>query len=68
MKVLSTGQAAAKLQTSHDTVLRLIQSGTLPATRLSEKGRWRIRQDDLTEYAQQHGLVLLDDDESISEK
>lgn len=68
MKVLSTGQAADMLQTSHDTVLRLIQSGTLPATRLSARGRWRIRQNDLIEYANQHGLDLLMDEESTREK
>lgn len=67
MTIMSTSKAAEMLQCSHDTVLRLIQLGTLPASRLTPTGRWRIRQQDLDEYAKQHGLQLLAD-ESAEEK
>lgn len=63
MTVMSTSKAAELLQCSHDTVLRLIQLGDLPATRLTPTGRWRIREQDLSEYAKQHGLELLAEDE-----
>ncbi len=63
MTVLSTGEAAKRLQTSHDTVLRLIRSGELSANRLTESGHWRIRQEDLEEYAKQRGISLLESEE-----
>lgn len=63
MKILSTWDAAKQLQVSPDTVLSLIHSKTLPASRLTETGHWRIRQDDLEEYAKQRGVSLLIKDE-----
>ena len=63
MKVLSTSATAKRLQCSNSTVLRLIETGDLPATRLNETGHWRIRQDDLETYAEQRGVTLLEDTE-----
>lgn len=59
MKVLKTTQAADALQVSKETVLLMIQSGALPATRLRPTGHWRIRQDELERFAQQRGIELL---------
>jgi len=59
MQVMSTSQAAKKLQCSKNTVLRLIESGQLSASRLTETGHWRIRQEDLEAYAEQRGVALL---------
>lgn len=60
MKVLSTWDAAKQLQVSPDTVLGLIRSGTLAASRLTDKGHWRIRQEDLENYANQRGVTLIE--------
>jgi excisionase family DNA binding protein len=60
MSILSTGEAAEKLQVSPDTVLRLIRSGELPASRLTPTGYWRIRQEDLEDYAKQRGVELIE--------
>lgn len=62
MRILSTWDAAKQLQVSPDTVLSLIRSKALPASRLTETGHWRIRQDDLEQYAQQRGVSLLIED------
>ena len=61
MKVLTTRQAADALQTSIDTVRRLIRDGILKAERLTEDGQYRIREADLREYAQKRGIALLFD-------
>lgn len=63
MKILSTWDAAKQLQVSPDTVLNLIRSKQIPASRLTETGHWRIRQDDLEQYANQRGVSLLIEDE-----
>lgn len=60
MKILSTWDAARKLQVSPDTVLGLIRSKVLPASRLTETGHWRIRQEDLEDYANQRGVTLIE--------
>ena len=60
MKILSTSEAAKQLQVSPDTVLGLIRSRLLPASRLTETGNWRIRQDDLEQYAEQRGVALVE--------
>lgn len=63
MQILSTGQAARRLQVSPDTVLLLIRNGDLKAERLSGKrSHWRIRQDELQQYANRNGLTLLPED------
>lgn len=59
MSVLSTRDAAQKLQVSPDTVLRWIKSNDLPATRIGKRGHWRIRQTDLEQFAETHGVELL---------
>ncbi len=60
--ILSTGQAARRLQISADTVLLLIKNGDLKAERFSEKSHWRIRQDDLQQFAEKRGITLLPED------
>lgn len=60
MQVMSTVDAAKKLQVSSDTVLGLIKSNQLPASRLSERGNWRIRREDLEIFAQERGIELLE--------
>jgi excisionase family DNA binding protein len=64
MRVLTTGQAADALQTSKDTVRRLIKDGDLKAERLREDGQFRIREADLRAYAERRGVVLLLDAQS----
>ena len=59
MKIMSTSEAAKRLQVSPDTVLLLIRSNQLPASRLTETGNWRIRQDDLEQYAAKRGIDLV---------
>jgi len=59
MQVLSTWDAAEKLQVSPDTVLRLIRSRELPASRIGKRGHWRIRREDLEKFAQERGVELL---------
>jgi len=66
MRVLSTGQAARRLQVSSDTVLLLIKNGDLKAERFSEKSHWRIRQDELQRFADQRGITLLSEDLTTS--
>lgn len=60
MKIMSTSEAARRLQVSPDTVLLLIRSSQLPASRLTETGNWRIRQDDLEQYAAKRGIDLVE--------
>lgn len=59
MQVVSTGQAARRLQVSTDTVLLLIKTGQIKAERISEKAHWRIRQDELQRFADDRGITLL---------
>lgn len=58
MNILTTGQAAKALQISIDTVIRLIQLGELKAERLTDTSRYRIREEDLLEYAQRKQVRL----------
>lgn len=60
MKILSTSEAAKRLQVSPDTVLILIRNKALPASRLHETANWRIRLDDLEQYAKQRGIDLVE--------
>jgi excisionase family DNA binding protein len=59
MQKLTTGQAARALHTSVDTVRRLIDAGELSAERLTDKSQYRIREQDLREFAQRRGIMLL---------
>lgn len=59
MNVLSTGEVAKRLQVSPDTVLGLINSKELPASRLTKRGHWRIRQEDLEKFATERGVELV---------
>lgn len=59
MQVVSTGQAARRLQISTDTVLLLIRNGQIKAERISDKSHWRIRQDELQRFAEERGITLL---------
>lgn len=59
MKKLSTRQVAEALQTSRDTVVRLIESGDLPCERLTPTSPRRILEKDLVEYARRNKLTLI---------
>lgn len=59
MQKLSTSQVAKALQTSRDTVVRLIESGDLPCERLTPTSPRRILEKDLVEYAQRNNLTLI---------
>lgn len=51
MPDLTAAQAAAELNTTPETVRRMIATGALGAYRLTgEAGPWRIRPDDLDSY------------------
>lgn len=58
MKTLTTRQVAEMLQTSGDTVERLIKSGELQAERLTQRGRYRIIVQSLTDYARRQNITL----------
>lgn len=56
LKFLTLGDAAAALQVSKRTVLRMIQKGSVPALKVG--GQWRIRESQLKRWAEQReGLV-----------
>jgi excisionase family DNA binding protein len=59
MTFLTTRQVAQMLQTSSDMVERLIRQGQIKAERLTPRGRYRIKEDSVKEYARQQGLTLL---------
>lgn len=58
MKTISTKSAAEMLQTSVDTIVRLIQDGELMAERLRPRSPYRISDDSLSEYAKRKGITL----------
>jgi excisionase family DNA binding protein len=58
MRILTTGQAAAALQTSKDTVRRLIKASELRGERLRDDGQFRVHEADLLAYAERRGIVL----------
>lgn len=58
MKTLTTRQVAEMLQTSGDTIERLIKSGELKAERLTTRGRYRIIEKSLADYAKRHSITL----------
>lgn len=59
MQKLSTSQAAKALQTSRDTIVRLVESGDLPCERLTPTSPRRILEKDLVEYALRNNLTLI---------
>jgi excisionase family DNA binding protein len=46
-RLLTTREVAAELRVSTDTVLELVARGTLSPIRLTPKGRFRFRRDDV---------------------
>lgn len=58
METVTTKYAAEVLQTSDDTVLRLIRSGALNAEQLMRRGRYRIIKKSLEDYAAQNNITL----------
>jgi len=58
MKIVTTNWVAEQLQTSADTVQRLIKSGELQAERLTPRGRYRVIEQSVIEYANRNGIVL----------
>jgi excisionase family DNA binding protein len=59
MQNLSTGEAAAVLQVSRDTVRRLCDRGELQFDRLEgSKTRFRVHSDSLEQYAERNGIRL----------
>lgn len=50
-------EAAALLGCTTQLVTRRIHLGDIPAGRIG-KGRWRIYQQDILDYAKKHGIVL----------
>lgn len=58
MNFLSVKQVAELLQTSDDTVLRLIREGILKSERIRPRGKHRIHTDDLEAYVKKQGVTL----------
>ena len=58
MRILTTVEAAKQLNVSQGTVLNLVRSGELTASRLTKQSWWRIRQDDLIQFAEERGITL----------
>lgn len=58
MKMLTTGQVAKELQVSHDTAYRLVLDKIIPAIQVRDRGRHRVRLDDLQKYAHERGIKL----------
>ena len=58
MQIVTTNWVASELQTSADTVKRLIRSGDLKAERLTPRGRYRVIKQSVIDYANKHGIVL----------
>lgn len=56
--ILSTAEVARLLKCTDETVRRLIDAGTLPASRLWSKGNWRIKRDDVIAYAKLRNIEL----------
>jgi excisionase family DNA binding protein len=60
LKMLTTREVADQLQTSCDTVERLIRLGELEAERLTPRGRFRIRPASLQAYVKRYQITLKD--------
>jgi excisionase family DNA binding protein len=58
MDTLSTADVAKLLDTSEQTVRRLIDSGALPAIRLTDSGWRRVYRSDLEAYADRIGVRI----------
>ncbi len=58
MEIVTTRWVAQELQTSADTVERLIRLGELMAERLTPRGRYRISKSSVIDYAERHSIVL----------
>jgi excisionase family DNA binding protein len=58
MDTLSTADVAKLLDTSEQTVRRLIDSGVLPAVRLTDSGWRRVYRSDLEAYANRTGVRI----------
>ena len=58
MQTITTKAAAEMLQTSVDTVVRLIDDGELIAERLRPRSPYRISEKSLVEYAKRKSIIL----------
>lgn len=58
MQTITTKNAAEMLQTSVDTVVRLIEDGELIAERLRPRSPYRISETSLAEYAKRKNIAL----------
>lgn len=58
MSLLTIQETAALLQTSHDTVYRLVRSGKLSAERLMPRSPYRVSEESLQKYADANSIVL----------
>ena len=58
MNTLTAREVAERLQASRDTVERLIKRGELYAERLTPRGRFRISEESLLDYAKRQRLTL----------
>lgn len=57
LRFLTLADAAAALQVSKRTILRMIQKGAVPALKVG--GQWRIRESQLRRWAEdREGLVV----------
>lgn len=57
--MITVATVAAALQTSEDTVLRLIRMGNIDANRLHKRGRWRVIKQSVIDYALENQLPLV---------
>ena len=58
MEIVTTRWVAQELQTSADTVERLIKTGELNAERLTPRGRYRVIKQSVLDYAERNSIVL----------
>ena len=58
MQTITTKSAADMLQTSVDTVVRLIEDGELIAERLRPRSPYRISAESLVQYAKRKNVTL----------
>jgi len=56
--LLTTGQAAAALRTSRDTIRRLCNSGELNCIRFTQRGWVWIEYDSIQDYAERRNIRL----------
>lgn len=66
MSLLTIQQTAALLQTSHDTVYRLVRAGKLTAERLTPRSPYRVSEESLNQYAKENHIVLKENAEQQS--